>query len=239
MTWNVTAEPTRFDEAVAFFAEKVPLTDGLVAELAEHAGPRAWTISGVTQLEVVQSVHDSLERAIASGIPYDEWAKQVEPELTKAWGRKNSSRLETIFINATQQSYNAGRWEQMLAPEVRDLRPFGFFDDVEDSRETDICRALGGTILPLEEFAERGLCPQLHHRCRSQIRGIRPSDAARRGGVTTKLPDVKPADGFGEIPTRAAWQPDASKHDPKLWAEYQRKAADIAENAKRPAIKVD
>jgi SPP1 gp7 family putative phage head morphogenesis protein len=234
--WSVTAEPQKFDEAVAWFADRFPITDDLSEALGDYTGPRAWKIAGVAQLEVVQFVHDSLERAIASGIPFDEWQKEVEDELTKAWGRKDSARMQTIFINANQQSYNAGRWEQMTDPTVLSLRPFGMFDAVDDAHTTkEICKPLDGTILPLEQFEERGLCPQLHHRCRSGIRSLRESDANRRGGVTQTVPNAKPSEGFGAAPTVADWQPERSKYDPKIWNEYERKAADLESSPRRLA----
>ena len=223
MTWEVTAEPSRFDEAVEWFAGRFPTTEETAAEIDGYAEQRAFKIAGVAQLEVVQQVHESLTDAIATGIPFEEWQRQIRDDLTKAWGRPDSHRIETIFRNANQQSYNAGRWRQMHHPDVVGLRPYGFFDGVVDSRQTDICRNWDGTILPLEEFAQRGACPQLHHRCRSNIRSITEREAKRRGGVTAEVPTDTADAGFGQAPTEADWQPDPSKYDPGLFATYEAK----------------
>ncbi len=220
--WRVTADPDRFDEAVAFFESRFPVTEEVRDALDEYAGERAWTIAGVAQLEIVNDVHESLTRAIANGTPLDTWKKEVEASLTDAWGKSDSARIDTIFINATQQSYNAGRWRQMQDPEVKALRPYGFFDGVNDSRQSPICKKWDGTILPIDEFADRGACPQLHHRCRSQIRSIRESEARRRG-ITETPPDIEAAEGFGAAPTEAQWKPDPKKYPNVLWAEFQRK----------------
>ena len=235
MTWQVTSEPLRFDEAVEWFGNRFPITEEIAAELGEYAGPRAWKIAGVAQLDIVQDVHSSLERAIATGIPFEEWQDEVEEALTKAWGRKDTARLETIFINATQSSYNAGRWSQMTDPAVLPLRPFGMYDSVLDTRTTPFCRAWDGVILPLEEFAERGACPQTHHRCRAGIRSLRPAEVKRRGGVTQKVPDDKAADGFGAAPTVADWKPDRSKYSPEIWNTYGEKAAELEKSPRRLA----
>lgn len=239
MTWSVTAEPQRFDAAVEWFGGRVPLTPELVAELAEHAGPRAWTVAGVTQLDIVQSVHASLERAIANGTPFEEWQKQAEASLTKAWGRKDSPRMLTVFINSSQQSMNAGRWSQMVDPAVLALRPYGFFDGVVDERQSPQCRECDGTILPLDHPWWSTHSPQLHHRCRSSIRNMRESEVKRRGGVTASPSTSTASPGFGAIPSEVAWQPDPAKYAPALWREYAAKAADIAANAPRPVIPVD
>jgi SPP1 gp7 family putative phage head morphogenesis protein len=236
VTWRITAEPERFDEAVEFFSAKVPLTQELIDELGEHAGPRAWTIAGVTQLDVVQFVHDELERAIESGIPFEEWQATVADTLTEAWGKRDSARMLTVFINCTQQSYNAGRWAQMTDPQVLELRPFGMYDSVVDTRTSPFCRAWDGVILPLEEFAERGACPQTHHRCRAGIRSLRKGDADRRGGPTKALPTDKADEGFGGEPTTTRWTPDRARYDRQLWNEYKRKAAELEESP-RPRMK--
>jgi len=235
MAWAVTAEPQRFDEAVAWFANRFPVTEELSEALGSYAGERAWKIAGVAQLEIVQSAHRSLEAAIASGIPFEDWKEEVEEELVRAWGGKNSARLETIFVNACQQSQNAGRWSQMNEPTVLALRPFGMYDSVRDTRTSPFCNAWDGTILPLQEFAERGACPQTHHRCRANIRSMRASDVDGRGGPTKTTPTIKADKGFGAPPTVADWHPDRSKYDPKIWNAYQEKAAELEKSPRRLA----
>jgi hypothetical protein len=232
----VTADPVEWPEAIAWFSDRFPITEDLATELADYAGPRAWTIAGVTQLDVVQYVHDSLERAIAKGTAFDVWQAEVEEKLTAAWGKRDSPRMLTVFINANQQSYNSGRWSQMNDPDVRALRPFGMYDSVVDDHTTAFCRSWDGVILPLQQFAERNACPQTHHRCRAGIRSLRPGDVDRRGGVTKKIPDGEAAEGFGAAPTTARFVPDPAKYDRELWNEYQRKAAEL-EESKRPRIK--
>jgi SPP1 gp7 family putative phage head morphogenesis protein len=238
VVWKVSAAASKFAEAVSWFGNRLPVTDQLAAELGAYTGPRAFTIAGVTQLDVVNDVHRSLERAIADGIPFDEWKAEVQDKLTKAWGRKDSARIETIFINANQQAYNAGRWAQMTDPAVLPLRPFGFFDGVADSRQSPICRECDGTILPLSDPWWATHSPQLHHRCRSQIRTLRESDARRRG--VTAAPPTKDADeGFGLTPTLSGWAPEPQKYPPDLWSEYQRKAAEIEASATRARVKAN
>jgi SPP1 gp7 family putative phage head morphogenesis protein len=236
VSWGATAEVGRFAEAIEWFLGRFPVTDEIAAALGEYAGRRAWKIAGVAQLEVVQDVHDSIGKAIETGIPFDVWKKQVATQLTQAWGRPDSYRIETIFRNATQQSYNAGRWRQMQQPEVLELRPYGYFDGVSDSRQSDICKAWDETILPLAEFARLKACPQMHHRCRSNLRSITEREANRRGGVTTVIPSERAQAGFGDAPIMADWQPDPERYEPSAYAEHDRKLEQIAEQAERPEI---
>ena len=237
--WRITAEPLRFDEAVDAFASKVPLTEDLISELAEHAGPRAWTIAGVTQLEVVQFVHGSLEKAIADGVPFETWQAEVDDALTKAWGKRDSPRMLTVFINANQGAYNAGRYAQQTDPEMLKLRPFGMYDSVVDGGTTDFCLAWDGKILPIQEFVKRGAHPATHHRCRAGIRSMRASEVDRGGGPTpaSALPTGKAPKGWGGDPTTTRFRPEPAKYDRQLWNEYQRKAAELEKSPRAPLKK--
>lgn len=234
--WKVTAEPQRFDDAVDWFANKTPVTRDLAHQVNEYCDRRAFTIAGVAQLDVVQQAHASLVKAIEQGTPFEDWKKSVEADLTKAWGRKDGHRIETIFRNATQGSYNAGRWRQMTSPDVQLFRPYGMFDGVVDERRSAFCKAWDGVILPLQEFAARGAVPQCHHRCRSGIRNMRESEARRRMGKEAPT-DVQATPGFGQPPTESEWHPDPTKYDPTLFAEYGRKRDQLKTSAKPKRLK--
>lgn len=237
MTWNTTAEPEKFDEAYDYFANKFPVTEELAEQLGQYAGPRAWTVAGVAQLDIVLDVHRSLLKAIEQGTPLDEWKEAIEEKLTKAWGKKNSPRVETIFRNASQQSFNAGRWRQMSDPAIAELRPYAEFDAIDDERTSEFCHEWDDTILLREEFAKRNACPQCHHRCRSQLRAVSEREAQRRG-ITETPPDTKPDAGWGKAPTEAEFTPDPADYPPELFNEYRRKRDEIEDKAKRPKIKL-
>lgn len=235
MAWSVTAEPQRFQPAVDWFAARFPVTPEIADTLAEFAGPRAWTIAGVSQLEVVMTVWQSLLSAIESGTPFDEWKKTVESTLTEAWGRRNSPRLQLIFRNATQQAYNAGRWRQMTEPEQRLLRPFVMFDGIADSRQSPICRECNRTIVTKDDPWLDTHSPPLHHACRSSLRSLSEREA-RRIGIQPLPPIVQASPGFGAKPTEHEWRPDPAKYPEPLFNEYERKREEVERNVKRRKV---
>jgi SPP1 gp7 family putative phage head morphogenesis protein len=236
MAWSATAEPQRFQEAVEWFAKRFPLTKELKAQLGEYAGERAWTIAGVAQLDIVLEVYASLLSAIEAGMPFEEWQQGVEPKLTKAWGKRNSPRLETIFRTNVQSAYNAGRWQQMTDPDVKALRPFVEFDGIADSRQSAICRESDGTIVSIDDPWLETHSPPLHHRCRSNLRSLRESEAKRKG--ITRRPTSEQADkGFGRTPDSDPWRPDQRDYPVQLFAEYEQKRAEIERKARRPKAK--
>jgi SPP1 gp7 family putative phage head morphogenesis protein len=218
MTFEVTTEPQRFNEAADWFLKRQVLTGAEAAQLSAEAARRAFWIGGGLQLSQIQRVFDKLGKAVEDGTPFDEWRKQVRDEL------RNDAHAETVFRNATQRALNVGRWRQMREPGVLAFRPYWLFDGIDDSRQSPICRKCNGVILPADHAWWHTHTPQLHHRCRSSIRNLRRSEAQRRG--ITNVPPVDGADeGFGLSPEREPdWKPAPDKTDPALLRELEAKA---------------
>lgn len=219
MTWQVTADVLRFDEAVDFFLGRVVMTAAQVVALDADIQERAFWIGASLQLDQIQSVHDKITKAIESGEPFDDWRKRVRDTLT------DDAHAETVFRNAAQKSYNAGRYRQMSDPDVLKFRPYWMFDAVLDSRTTQtICKPRDGVVLPAEHEFWQTATPPLHHRCRSSLRSLRESEAKRRG-ISKQAPDVDVPEGWGKAPTDdPIWKPDAAKLDKALNSELKRKA---------------
>lgn len=217
MAWSVSADVERFDEALEWFLQRTILTDEERRAIPAGARTNAFWVAGSLQADQVQRVFDSLEKAIEQGEPFEEWRKRVRKELA------SDAHAETVFRNATQGAYNAGRWAQMTEPSVSKFRPFWMYDAIRDSRTTELCQGLNGTILPHDHPWWDTHIPPLHHRCRSSIRNLRRSEAERRG-VTPQPPDAPPQEGFGASPRlRTGWRPDLTKYDPAIAAELPRK----------------
>lgn len=240
MGWAVTADPERFDEAVEWFRSRIPVTEAFASEVADYAGSRAWTIAGVSQLEVVQHAFDSLAKAIEDGTPFDTWKAALEKELADVWGKKNKARsasLTLVFRNATAQAYNAGRWAQMQDPAIRALRPYLMFDGVADERQTPICQQWDGTIRPVDDQVWLTAHPQMHHACRSTLRTLREVDALRRGVTPPDaIPDETADEGFGKVPTESEWAPERSDYTRELFEEYRLKREELERQSARPRL---
>jgi len=227
MGWSVTAEVEQYDQAVEAFRKRIPITRADADRINDFTHARGFTLAGVAQLDVVQDVHTSLLEAIKKGTTLAEWKKEIEAALTAAWGRKNSPRLETIFRNATMGAYNAGRRAQMLDPSIVKFRPFWKFDGIADQRQSEICQECNETILRYDDPWWTTHTPPLHHRCRSSIRNLRPSEAERQG-VTPVPPNKDAQAGFG-VPADVtpAWKPDPTKYAPQLFEAFKKKAAEL------------
>lgn len=231
MTWPATADVERFDEAVDWFRSRFPVTEELLDELGDYAGPRAWTVAGVAQLDVVFMVYAALLDAIATGTPLDEFRRRVREQLRDAWGQDDPHRIETIFRTNVQTAYNRGRWQQLQDDTIRRLRPYLMFDAVLDSRTSDICKPLDGTVLPNDDAFWLTHLPPLHHRCRSSLRSLRRAEAERRG-ISEAAPDVPAADGFGAV--EAVFEPRLERYPDELRDEYSRKQRALTQDDIEP-----
>lgn len=163
MSWDVTADPDRFDEALAWFESRFPVTEELLTDLGGYAGARAWTVAGVAQLDIVLELFVTIAAAIETGQSLSDWKKAAKPLLKKAWGDVSSHRLETIFRTNVQTAYNRGRYVQMKR--VSSTRPYWMFDAILDSRTTPTCTARDRVLLPQDHPWWSTNYPPLHHQC--------------------------------------------------------------------------
>lgn len=230
MAWKVTAEAGRFDQAVDHFASRVVLSDDERKQIPREARSRAFWIAGVAQLDVVARVREKLNAAIESGQSLEAFKQAVRSDLKTT----TDAHLETVFRNATQTAYNAGRWHQMSAPSVTRFRPFWMYDAILDGRTTEVCKVCNGTLLATTDPWWDSHWPPQHHRCRSSVRSLRKSEAEKRG--ISSAPTTAAQPGFGLSPRVAQeWKPSAEGRSQRLLAELERKRLELAKCPPPPA----
>lgn len=228
MTWKVTPDVERFDDAVDWFQKRTVLTSDQARDLDARTRHEAFWIGGGLQLEQIQSVFDKLNGALARGDTFEDFRKAVRGQLS------SPAHTETVFRNAAQRSYNAGRYLQMMEPSVRRFRPYGMVDAILDGRTTVYCRTLNGTVVALDSpWWDTHWFPA-HHRCRTGVRNMRVAEAEKRG-IADEPPAIDPPSGWGQAPTAQVrpWKPDPKTHDSELTKELGKKEA--AAPARKPA----
>lgn len=223
MTFAATADVEHFDEAVAWFALRFPVTDELLAELGVYAGERAWTISAVTHLDAVLAAHEILTNAIETGAVIEETMVALGAAL-EPYGF-SGHRLETIIRTNSSLAYNAGRYQQLIDPDLLAVRPFRQFDGIGDFRQTEICNERDGVTLPALDPWWLANWPPLHFMCRSQVRSLAAWEAEDADADMRVVPILPPTaeaqNGFGLAPDVAApWQPELSTYPPELAETY-------------------
>jgi len=221
------ADPDKFEEAIEAFRKRVPMTRKEWDALTEAQREHAFMVSEVARADVVSELCEAVDKAIEHGTTFAEFKDGVGELLESSWGGPKPGRLETIFRTNVQTAYNAGRHAVFSAPAVRKARPYLRFDGVEDDRQTDICEACNGVVLPADDPYWNSHTPPLHFNCRSTVVAL-SSDEADDEGVTDDPPEEDADDGFGRPPstTGADWEPDLTGYPKDVGGELRRRLED-------------
>lgn len=208
------------EDSLQWFREKAVLTDEEFYELEGRWRARAFTVSDVTDLDLVSEVWRALDSAIENGTGYQDFRAAIGDKLAEEWGGENLSRLETIFRTNIQSAYSAGRYIQNNKPEVRATHPYSKLLVVEDDRTSEICESLDGTCLPSDDPFWASHQPPLHFNCRSDVVAL-SEEEAREEGIDVHGPDVEADDGFGN--PLEPWEPDLQGRPTELSTAYEMK----------------
>lgn len=209
-------------EAVAWFRDRLLMTDDEFHALEGATHDTAFTIAGVNQLDLVEEVWRAVDDAVARGETLDDFQERVSDRLASAWGSEQPWRVETIFRTQAQSAYAAGRYQQMTDPAVQRARPFWRYSSITDQRTTILCNAADDTVLPADHPWWQGHYPPCHFNCRAHAVTLSEEEAQEIG--ITSDPTSEPAmDGFGAAPVVVAqdYEPIPGEYPPELFAEYE------------------
>lgn len=218
---STTADPLRFTEAWDWFRDRAPMRRDEWGRLDAAARRRAFMVSGVAALDVIDQVWRAIDDAIREGISFADFQRQTRDSLEAQWGGSRPGRVETIFRTNVQSAYSAGRWQQMTDPDVVSIRPYLEFVAVLDQTTTPICRPLEGVVRPTADGFWATHTPPLHFNCRSSLMTLTRRQAGTRA-IESVPPHENATRGFGGTPDLAAWTPRQSNYDTGLWNAWTR-----------------
>ena len=232
---KITLEPLPFKEAIEFFKDKVALTPDQYRALEEAVKVKAFTVSGITSLEVLTGILKQLESALNDGLTAKEFRDSVNEILVKkGYEGMTPFQADNIFRTNIQTAYSVGRYKQMTDPEVLSRRPYWQYDAVNDERTRPSHLAMDGKVYPADHPFWDTWYPPNGFRCRCSVRSLSERDIAREGlQIETEIPKLveppgrpamplMPDPGFAYNPGKAAWKPDLSKYPEDLREAYER-----------------
>lgn len=149
----MTPLQARYPEAFEYLRARGVEPSADFYDRVEAARRQAWTMSKLSNLDHIQRIKDSLEKAIAEGTSFDNWRKE---NLADLQGLPKSYQ-ETVFRTAVQSSYNAGRWAHFRDHAER--RPILRYTAINDSRTRPAHRALHGLMMPVDDPRWQTLAP--------------------------------------------------------------------------------
>lgn len=201
-------------DAIEYFQSKGYKIGFSWRDVWQEAHAKAFTVAGVTKMDVLTDIREAVTDAIAKGTTFQEFENRLTPLLKKKgwYGSGNIAdketgeisgkrlagrRLRTIFETNVQSSYMAGRYQQFMRNV--DERPNWEYVAVMDSRTRPAHRALNGQIFPFDDPFWRSFYPPNGYRCRCRVRSHSSDDLQRLGRTAG---DSRPY--LGEADVRAS-----------------------------------
>ncbi|MBE3574550.1 MAG: minor capsid protein [Firmicutes bacterium] len=228
--------PLPFEEAIQYFRSRILLTKEEFLALENEVRAQAFTVAGITALEILRDIQTALEAAIADGTTLEDFRAQANEILARrGWRGLTPYQADNVFRTNLQTAYNVGRYKQMTDPDVISRRPYWQYDAVNDRRTRPSHRAMDGRVWPANHPIWDTWYPPNGFRCRCSVRSLSQEDVDRMGlTVEAEIPQMVqtrdgisqallPDPGWGYNPGKAAWQPDLTKFPPDLRAAYERR----------------
>ena len=154
-------------DALQYFRAKVskPEFDWRDIWREEHA--HAFTVAKATQLDVLDSIRESLDKALAEGRTYREFARELTPELQRLgwWGKAimedpltgevkgvqlgSPRRLKTIYRANMRTARAAGQWQR--AQRTKKALPYLIYELGPSHEHRAEHVAWHGTLLPVDD----------------------------------------------------------------------------------------
>ncbi len=183
------------EKAIKYFRSKGYAFSWNWQDTLKQAHAKAFTVARVVRADVLQDVRNAVDNAIAKGLTFQQFRKNLEPTLKKKdwWGRKivvnpqgqaesilegSPHRLRTIYNTNLASAYAVGREERFQ--ENKKNRPYGQYVAVLDDRVRPAHAELHGKVFPLDDPFWDTFTPPLDFNCRCSKRSLSKRDVGRR-----------------------------------------------------------
>ena len=116
-----------FEEAIAFFRNKINMPAATWKTLWKSMHDRAFSVAGATKGELIEDLREAVDRAIAEGTTLAEFRTDFDSIVQKhGWKYKGGKGWRTAVMLNTNISvaYSIGNYNQMTDPDVIRARPY-------------------------------------------------------------------------------------------------------------------
>lgn len=194
----ISVDALRPKAALKYWSVKVPVPKSEFDHLSDQARAKAFTVSGLAQLDQVTAVQQALAKVMDEGGTLADFKAQIGDIIkTQGWTGKKSHRIDNIFRTNLQSAYMAGRYEQLQ--KTTRLRPYWKYDAVEDKHTRPSHLALNGKVYPADHSFWDSYFPPNGFRCRCTVQSLSERQLKKEGyEVESEMPGptmVKLPDG--------------------------------------------
>ena len=182
--------------ALAFWSERTRLSRSDFYALSDLYRVRAFSVTGLQRLEMIEGVRTSLRSAIAEGQTFNQWKESVGGLFERQrWTGLENVRLQTVFRNNLNAAYHAGRWQEAQQQILE--RPYGMYATRRDRLVRPTHRAQDRKVYRLDNGYWLTWWPPNGHNCRCRVDTFTLAQIRDRGyKVLGQPPGEQPDPGF-------------------------------------------
>lgn len=149
---NVFSLP--FQEAIEYLKKKINLPTAVGEALTSQMHAKAFTIAGVTKMDMLADFHEAVNKMIAEGLTIHDFRKEFDSIVEKyGWDYQGSRgwRSQVIYETNLQSAYQDGRFQQANDPEILKAFPYWRYRTAGDTRVRPEHAAWNNTILRADD----------------------------------------------------------------------------------------
>jgi uncharacterized protein with gpF-like domain len=161
-------------------------------EMWEEEYVRAFTVTGITNISLLESVRASLDKVLDGGGTFEMWKKAILPELRAAVANGTAPlsiltdrRLRIIYETNIRMARAAGKWKRIQKTKAR--RPYLMYVALDDGKARPLHALWGGLqtgkpiIAPVDHIIWTILFPPNGWGCRCSVIQLSARDIEDRG----------------------------------------------------------
>ncbi len=181
-------------EALDFFMKKNVKVGFNHTDVWKEEHNVAFTIAKVTDVNILQYAKQLVESAIANGMTFRDFQKNLAPQLDQSgWanysrGRSTPSRIKIIFDTNMRTARAAGQWKRI--DRTKATLPFLQYALGPSVKHRPEHVGWAGTILPVDDLFWNTHMPPNGWGCKCHVIQMGDAEAQRLGGKT-KRPSVR------------------------------------------------
>lgn len=231
--------------AIKYLKRKVLITSTEYKKLEDEAKALAYTVSGVTKMDILLDTRDALEKVMGEGGTLDSFKKQLSDIMTKkGWAGISPRRAETVFRTNISTADSVGFYAQTI--KKKKSFPYWEYQALDDSRTRFAHFLNDGKIYPINHPFWDIWYPPNGFNCRCGVRpvhkyeveadNLRIEDKDPTGKRLTVFNPVtgknetiimSPDVGFAVNPAKVAYKPDLEKYPRELVEAFKKYANNV------------
>lgn len=179
-----------FEEAIAFFRQKLNMPSERWADVWRDAHNRAFMVAGATKTDLLADLRGAVDKAISEGQSLGAFQKAFKEIVARhGWEHTGpaSWRSRVIFETNLRQSYNAGRDDQI--ERIKHKRPYALYRHGDSEHPRELHLKWNNLVLPVDHPWWDTHSPSNGYGCKCKKFLLSEADLKRRGLTVGQAPD--------------------------------------------------